>query len=241
MHISKGLQIAIFCFILLGSFIGCTGSSGDENFIGSLENDTSSGTSGSNGLGNSTNGSAQYGFKADLYTYSYQSPQPNDWADSDTYTCGISAYWDPVPYVQYYQIKFEYHGHEPVDYCWGCDFRNQGHDYCNNRPFNCQEGIIYHYGGDPEKDHFVGVWSTGDCTAGQLNADTGEVERFVFARLFPEQKHGWPFISIRDEVKDYEELSGTDIAVLQGEMVLFIEDYVDGWELWVRGVTETQG
>lgn len=240
MQLTKGLAIVLFCLMFLTIFSGCTVQEDEGTTTGGSGNSTSGGSSGGSSSGNSTNGSAQYWFKADLYTYGYKSPRLNDWADSDTYYCGVSAYWDPVPYVQYYQIKFEYHGNEPAEYGWGCDFRNQGHEYCNNRPLNREEGIIYHYGGDPEKDNFVGGLVTGECTAGKLNDATGEVETFVYARTFPEQKHGWPFIAVHDEMMDYEELSGTDIAVLQGEMETFIEDYIDGWEIWIRGVTETQ-
>jgi hypothetical protein len=164
-----------------------------------------------------------------------------DWADSDTYHCGVSAYWDPVPYVQYYQLKFVFNGHEPAIYGWSCDFKEQGKSYCNDRTIQWKEGAIYHYGGDPEKDNFLGVWSTGDCTAGVLNKDTGEVETFVYARLFPDQKHGWSFITVHEEVEDYEGLNGTDIAVLQGDMESFVLEYINGWEIWVRGVTETIG
>jgi hypothetical protein len=153
----------------------------------------------------------------------------------------MCAYWDPVPYVQYYQLKFEFNGNEPAVYGWGCDFTNQGHDYCHETPLNREEGIIYHYGGDPEKDHYVGQIISGEMTAGSLNEDTGEMETFVYGRLFPEGKHGWKFIAIREEIMDYEEMSGTDIAVLKGDMESFIEEYTSGWEVWVRGVTETLG
>ena len=197
-------------------------------------------TGGSGSGSNSSNSSAQYWFKADLYTYSFKSPRLTDWADSDTYHCGVSAYWDPVSYAQYYQLKFVFNGNEPGVYGWLCDFRQQGKSYCNDGPLQWKEGKIYQYGGDPNKDGFIGQWKTGDCTAGVLNEDTGEVETFVYARLFPEQKHGTNFIVIDDEVEDYEELSAVDIAVLQTEMETFILDYIDGWEVWVRGVTETQ-
>ena len=71
----------------------------------------------------SNDSSAQYWFKADMYFYDYKDLRLNDNDHDDEYTVGVSAYWDPVSYAQYYQIKFDFNGNPPKDYGWGCNFR----------------------------------------------------------------------------------------------------------------------
>ena len=234
------MNTKIMCIILI--LVICIGLAGctEESTTNTTDDPTNSSGGNNDGSGteNNTNASAQTWFKADLYTFNYKAPR-SEYLDSDRYYCGMSAYWDPVPYVQYYQLKFEFNGNDPALYGWACDFRNQGHAYCNENPLNWEEGIIYQLGGNPTNDTYVGALESGELTYGSLNEDTGEMENTVYGRLFPEGAHGWKFIRIRDEVLDSEELSGTEISVLQDDMQTFIEEYTSGWEIWVKAVTET--
>jgi len=185
------------------------------------------------------NTSAQYWFKADLNFYSYKDLRLTDSDHDDHYVVGVSAYWDPVPYVQYYQFKFEFHGNPPQDYAWSCDHRDQGKDGCLPSHTSLYEGYIYQLGGDPHNEGFMGSYDGPNvATIGKKNKTTGEIEVIVYGQLYPNEKHGFGFKAFEDTVDDYEELSDIAIGVLVSEMQTFLEEYVGGWEVWVRGVTE---
>ncbi len=109
----------------------------------SSSTDTDEGNDDDGSDNDSNDSSAQYWFKADMYFYDFKTPRLVDSDHDDTYTVGVSAYWDPVSYVQYYQIKFEFHGNLPKDYGWGCDFREQGKYYCLPSASSLKEGYIY--------------------------------------------------------------------------------------------------
>jgi hypothetical protein len=198
--------------------------------------------SGSGSENDTENTSAQYWFKADLYFYQFHDLRLNDWDDDTMYTVGVSAYWDPVSYVQYYQIKFVFNGNPPAGYSFGCDFREQNKNYC---PKNIlfKEGYIYHLGNDPNLEGFIGYYDTGEvATAGKVvDQETGEMEHYVYGRLRPEGAHGFNLFGVYDTVEDAEQFSDLQIVTLNGEMETFVNDYVAGWEVWVRGVTERGG
>jgi len=202
-------------------------------------NGNSNGNGGSSSENDSDNTSAQYWFKADLYFYDHKTLRLSDRDDDDTYTVGVSAYWAPVSYVQYYQIKFDFHGNPPKDYSWGCDYRDQGKSYCEPRASSRKEGYIYHLGGDPNLEGFLGFYDTGDvASAGKYNETTGKMEYYVYGQLRPNGTHGFSFVGVSDTVEDAEGLSDLAIGTLVSEMQTYVHEYVDGWDVWVRGVTE---
>jgi len=185
-------------------------------------------------------GSAQYWFKADLNYYTIKSPRLLEWDDDDNYNVGVCAYWKPVSYVQYYELKFVFNGNLPEDYCWSCDYRDQGKSYCNPSYYPINEGYVYHLGGNPEIEGFLGVMTTGEWTASVLNEDTGEMEKTVYGHGWPIGNDGYNFFNVDTCVEDHEGLSDIQIGSIVTEMETFVKQYVDGWEVWVRGVTETQ-
>jgi len=187
----------------------------------------------------SDNTSAQYWFKANLYFYNHKTLRVMERIHEDTYKVGVSAYWDPVPYVQYYQIKFEFHGNPPQDYAWSCDHRDQGKDGCLPMHTSTYEGYIYQLGGDPHNEGFIGSYDGPNvATIHKKNQTTGEMEHYVYGQLYPDEKHGFGFRTVSDTIDDYEGLSAGEIGSLVNDMQEFLHDYVDGWEVWVRGVTE---
>ncbi len=185
-------------------------------------------------------GSAQYWFKADFYYYDYVNPRYVDWLDQSDYNIGVSAYWDPVPYVHYYQLKFVYNGNNPTPYAWSCDYRKQSKNYCNEFDYPFKENYIYQLGGDANTEGFVSVLKDGDATMSYVDEDTGENKEVVVARLWPEGKHGYNFLGVHDTVRDDEEFSDIQIGSLVGNMQTFVKAYTNNWEIWVRGVTQTQ-
>jgi hypothetical protein len=204
----------------------------------SQDNSDDDSSSDSNDDGNS---SAQYWFKADLYFYDYKTPRLVDGDDDDQYSVGVSAYWKPVSYVQYYQIKFDYRNNPPANaYAWGCDWSEQNNPECGLKSlYNKQEGYIYHIGGDPNLDGYLTLYDASEvATASYYNRENGEMEYHEYGRLRPAGSHGFGFIGVYDTVEDSEGLSDVGKQVLVGDMQTFVHDYVDGWEIWVRAVTE---
>jgi hypothetical protein len=195
---------------------------------------------GNDGSDDEDDGSAQYWFKAELNYYTIKSPRLVDWDDDDMYSVGVSAHWKPVSYVQYYEIKFVFNGNLPEDYGWGCDFREQSKSYCYPGPYPLNEGYIYHMGGDPEIEGFLSVIKTGEWTASVLNEDTGKMESVVYGNGWPLGDDGYSFLGVNTVVSDDEELSANAIGSIVSQMETFVHQYVNGWEVWVRGVTETQ-
>ncbi|PVX25577.1 MAG: hypothetical protein CW691_04040 [Candidatus Bathyarchaeum sp.] len=185
-------------------------------------------------------GSAQYWFKADLNYYTIKSPRLLDSDDNDMYYVGVCAHWKPVSYVQYYEMKWVFNGNLPEDYGWSGDYREQGKSYVNPSYYPINEGYIYHLGGDPEIKGFLSVIKTGEWTASKLNEDTGEMESMVYGNGWPLGNHGYNFFSVHTTVEDHEELSAIQVGSIVSEMETFVQQYVNGWEVWVRGVTETK-
>jgi hypothetical protein len=183
--------------------------------------------------------SSQYWFKADMYFYDFKTPRLVDSDHDDTYTVGVSAYWDPVSYVQYYQIKFEFHGNLPKDYGWGCDFREQGKYYCLPSASSLKEGYIYRLGGDPNLEGFLTLYDASEvATANHYNQSSGKMEYVEYGRVRPKGAHGFGFMGVYDTVEDSEGFSDITLGTMVGEMQTYVKAYVNGWDVWVRGVTE---
>jgi len=185
--------------------------------------------------------SSQYWFKANLNFYNHKTPRSTDWDDDDTYSYGVSAYWDPVPYVQYYQIKFDFQNNPPTTaYAWGCDYRKQGKPWCSLKtPYNKLQGYIYHLAGDPTLEGYLTLYNISTATMSKVNEETGELEHTTYGRMFPEGKHGFAFFGVYDTVDDEEGLTDYEIGVLGSQMEGFVQSYVANWAIWVRGVTES--
>lgn len=183
--------------------------------------------------------SAQYWFKADTEYYTYNDPRHNEKDDDTRYSVGFSAYWTPVSYVQYYQIKFVYNSNTPENYAWHCDYTDQGKDYCTKNPYPFHEGYIYHLEGDPNLEGFIGLLKTGNVTLIKIDPDTGERSETVYAHTFPYGKHGYNFFGVHEVISDLEGLSDLQVGAIVSEMETFVIEYTNGWEIWVRGVTES--
>jgi hypothetical protein len=184
-------------------------------------------------------GSAQYWFKADLNFYNTKTLRLADRDDDDMYGVGVCAYWKPVSYVQYYEVKFIFNGNTPENYAWHCDYRDQGKDICDKNPSPYKEGYIFRLGGDPNLQGFIGLYDTkGVATASKYDPETGKTEYFEYGRLRPEGTHGFNIVGFYDTVEDIEKLSDLEKGSLVSRMQTFLLEYVNGWEVWVRGVTE---
>ncbi len=212
----------IACFVRSSSGTGTNGEDSDD---------------GSDDDGNDS--AAQYWFKADMYFYDFKTLRLVNGDDDDTYTVGVSAYWDPVSYAQYYQIKFEFHGNPPKDYGWGFNFREQGNNYCLPSPSALKEGYIYHVGGDPNVEGFLSLYDASEvATEKKYNTTSGEMESYEYGRLRPVGAPGFSFMSVYDAVEDSEGFSDITLGTMVGEMQTYIKGYVNGWDIWVRAVTE---
>lgn len=201
------------------------------------------------GSGNSNsddeNGSAQYWFKANLAYYNYNNrgpschPNHQDENYRTEYHSGLCAWWDPVSYVQYYEIKFDFNGNPPAEYCPSCDYRDWGKSWCElSDPYFPVEGYIYHLGGEPDGG-YIGTYDTRDAAVCSY-AEGDDVKKYTIYQYYPEEKHGFPVFAIHDNIRDVEELSEYDMLNVANSMETFVFDYTDGWVVWVRGVTETQ-
>jgi len=194
---------------------------------------------------NDENGSSQYWFKANLAYTQYNKRGPSchpdsaDKNDLTEYYAQVHAWWDPVPYVHFYQIKFEFHGNPPKAYCPSCEFRDWGKYWCElGIPYYPVEGYIYQLGGDPEMDGFIGSYTRERAVCHYLDGD--EMKEYTIYSFFPEGKHGFPIFGVHDTVDDQEELSDYECQNNANELYKYVLDYTDGWEVWVRGVTQTQ-
>lgn len=196
--------------------------------------------SNSNGSGDEgKDGSAQYWFKADLFYFDHKTLRLQEKDDDDMYAVGVSAYWKPVSYVQYYQIKFLFNGNPPKPYGWSCDFREQSKSSCPKTTSFFKEGYIFHLGGDPNLEGYIGLFDTeGVATAGKYDSETGSMKRIEYGRVRPAGTHGFGFLGVNSTVEDREELSELEKESLVSSMRTFVKSYVNGWEIWVRGVTE---
>jgi hypothetical protein len=211
------------------SKMGCGGSAASS---GSVGDDSSSGDNGGEG-------SSQIWFKADLYFYDHKTLRLHDKVDRDTYSAGVSAYWKPVSYAQYYQIKFVFNGNPPKEYSWGCEYRDQSERYCPKSPYPRKEGYVYQLGGDPNLEGFITLYdSTEVATASKYNQETGKMEYFEYGRLRPSGTHGFSFFGVYDTVEDVEKLSDLEKDSLVANMQAYVHNSVSGWEIWVRGITE---
>jgi len=216
------------------SQIACCGPSPETESIED-DDDDSSPDSGDE----DDNTSALYWFKADTCFYNTKTPRIREGEHIDTYVVGVSAYWDPVPYVQYYQIKYVFNGNPPADYASHCDFRDQGKSGCTQTHVGIYEGYIYQRGGDPNHEEYCGPYDGPNRAIVYVKNDTtGEMEEIVYGQLYPDGKHGFVYRVVQDHIDDWEGLSEMEIASLVNDMQKFLADYVDGWEIWVRGVTE---
>jgi hypothetical protein len=238
----KLLAFLLVCILLMTCFSGCTdqqntktGTDSDEGGTDSDDDDDDEKT------GDDENTSAVYWFKANLNFYDFKDLRLTDTDHDDRYTVGVSAYWDPVPYVQYYQIRFEFHGNTPEDYASSCDFRDQGTSGCDPHYVSISENYIYQLGGDPENEGYMRPFDGPNVAMiHKKNHSTGEMDDIVIGQLYPDGKHGFGFWVVGDTIDDWEDLSDTAIESIVNEMQTFVKDYVDGWEIWVRGVTETE-
>ncbi|MFH1328281.1 MAG: hypothetical protein ABIH76_05510, partial [Candidatus Bathyarchaeota archaeon] len=147
---------------------------------------------------------SQYWFKANLEFYSHKDVRLNERDDDDMYGAGVSAYWDPVPYVQYYQVKFVFNGNPPEEYGLSCEYRDQDKSYCSKSLPYMKEGYIFNLNGDPELEGFLGLLTSGEATATKYDPETGETTKIVYAHIFPEGKHGFNVFGVYDEVLDAE-------------------------------------
>lgn len=238
----KLLASLLLILVLLTTILsGCTDQQGT-----STEDTKSSGESGDSdsdgsdeGTSDDDNTSALYWFKANTCFYNTKTPRIREGEHEDIYVVGVSAYWDPVPYVQYYQIKYVFNGNPPADYATGCDFRDQGTSGCALRHVGIYEGTIYQRGGDPHNEAYCGDYEHNNrAIASVKNDTTGEMEEIVYGQLYPDGKHGFVYRVVQERIDDWEGLSEIEIANIINDMQKFLADYVDGWEIWVRGVTE---
>jgi len=96
-------------------------------------------------------------------------------------------------------------------------------------------------GGNPEIKGFLSTIKTGEWTASVLNEETGKMESMVYGNGWPLGNHGYNFFGVHTTVSDDEELNAIEIGSIVSEMETFVQQYVNGWDVWVRGITETQG
>jgi hypothetical protein len=153
-----------------------------------------------------------------------------------------TIYWDPVPYVQYYELKFEFNGNPPKETAPSCNFRDWGKYWCTTEtPDHPKEGYIYHLGGSANFDGYIGTFDNSGVGKCAYLGDDGEMKEVIYYRFWPEGKHGFLFFSLKDQVRDAEKLADYEVTNLVNDMNAFTEAYVYGWDIWLRGVTETEG
>jgi hypothetical protein len=198
-----------------------------------------------NQKGNSSsdnNNSAQIWFKANLSYYSYKDKRVLKLDTNDTYHTGVAAWWDPAPYVQYYQIRYEFNGNPPtIKYAWGYDYREQSERSTewSKSVHSAREGIIRNLGGDPNHELYLGQYETSGKRL-LISYETGVRQEEVLGIAFPEGKHGHSFLSVHGTVDDREKLTGDEIRNINSNMAAFVANYVRNWVIWIRPVTETQ-
>jgi len=222
----------VVIILLLTLLSGCTSQESTEkdNNTGEEESETSS---------DGENNSAQYWFKADIHHYSHNRPK-SELFGTTIYEVGASAYWKPVSYVQYYEIKVVFNGNLPEDFSWSGDYRDKDTSSGLKSPYFLNEGYIYHIDGNPDIKGFLGVMSSGDCTTKKIDPDTGETNEWVYARLWPKNYDGFDIFSVHTTIDEDEDLSSIQIGSIIGEMETYVQEYVNNWEIWIRGVTETK-
>jgi len=204
-----------------------------------------------NGNGNDDsddeNGSAQIWFKPNIEIgqYSYRGPgcgpYYEDKKSHTEYTTYAVIWWDPISYVHYYNLKYEFNGNPPKPTAPSCNFRDWGKYWCELKtPWGPDEGYIYNLGGDPNLEGYSGTFDNpGKIVCEYIDGD--DMKEVFRHRIWPEGKHGFTFFLIHDQVRDAEELTEYDTLNLENEMLAYVQDYIDKWEIWVRGVTETLG
>jgi hypothetical protein len=64
------------------------------------------------------------------------------------------------------------------------------------------------------------------------------MESYEYGRLRPKDAPGFSFMSVYDTVEDSEGFSDITLGSMVGEMQAYIKGYVNGWDIWVRAVTE---
>ena len=159
--------------------------------------------------------------------------------DMTEYEVFAVIWWDPVSYVHYYEMKFEFNGNPPKPYCPSCEYRDWGKSWCElAEPWFPKEGFIYNLGGDPE-DGYAGSFDDSGKIGCEYLDGNGTSEE-IWGRMWPEGKHGYLFFAIHDTVLDLEELSTYEKSTLQSEMLGFVQSYIDKWDIWIRAVTETE-
>lgn len=197
---------------------------------------------------NDENNSAQIWFQPTMEVgyYNYRGPGCGPkFEGKSSFTNHITyalIYWDPVPYVHYYELKFEFNGNLPKETAPSCDFRDWGKYWCTTEtPYFPKEGYIYHLGGNANIDGYAGTFDNDGVGKCAYVDDDGEMKDVIYYRFWPEGKHGFLFFSLRDQVLDSEKLADFEVTNLVNDMNAFTEAYVYGWDIWLRGVTETQG
>ena len=192
------------------------------------------------------NNSAQIWFQPTMEVgyYNYRGPGcgPNVKYSFTDHRAFAIIYWDPVPYVQYYELKFEFNGNPPKETAPSCNFRDWGKYWCTTEiPVHPKEGYIYHLGGSANFDGYIGTFDNSGVGKCAYLGDDGEMKDVIYYRFWPEGKHGFLFFSVHDQVRDEEKLADFEVTNLVNDMKTFTEGYVYGWDIWLRGVTETQG
>ena len=192
------------------------------------------------------NNSAQIWFQPTMEVgyYNYRGPGcgPKAKYSFTNHQAFAIIYWDPVPYVQYYELKFEFNGNLPKETAPSCNFRDWGKYWCTTEiPVHPKEGYIYHLGGSANFDGYIGTFDNSGLGKCAYLGDDGEMKDVIYYRFWPEGKHGFLFFSIRDQVRDAEKLADFEITNIVNDMNAFTEAYVYGWDIWLRGVTETEG
>ncbi len=64
------------------------------------------------------------------------------------------------------------------------------------------------------------------------------MEYVEYGRVRPKGAHGFGFMGVYDTVEDSEGFSDITLGTMVGEMQTYVKAYVNGWDVWVRGVTE---
>jgi len=195
---------------------------------------------------NDENNSAQIWFQPTMEVgyYNYRGPGcgPKAKYSFTNHLTYAVIYWDPVSYVQYYELKFEFNGNLPKETAPSCNFRDWGKYWCTTEtPYFPKEGYIYHLGGSANFDGYVGTFDNSGVGKCAYVDDNGEMKDVIYYRFWPEGKHGFLFFSLKDHVLDGEKLADYEVTNLVNDINAFTEAYVYGWDIWLRGVTETEG
>ena len=129
---------------------------------------------------------------------------------------------------------------KPCTSCWTCWTKTPGTYIQNDDYHKIYDIYIFNKNRTLINNQFLSIITSGDWTAKKIDPDTDEETEWVYGRSWPQGNDGYNFFGMNDVVEEHEELSAIDIGVIVSNMEVFVKDYVNNWEVWVRGVTETQ-